>query len=57
MEIKITTEELQKRKLFVGTPMYGGACLGLYARSMIDLGVLCARYGVEYRYIIYSMRA
>ena len=47
MEIKITTEELQKRKLFVGTPMYGGACLGLYARSMIDLGVLCARYGVE----------
>jgi hypothetical protein len=46
MQIQVTTEELQKRKLFVGTPMYGGACHGMFSRSMIDLGVMCAKYGI-----------
>lgn len=50
MQISITAEELQKRKLMVATPMFGGQCAGLYARSMIDLTILCARYGVEMRF-------
>lgn len=46
MEIKIPIEELRKRKLFVATPMYGGACAGMYARSIADLSALCANYGI-----------
>ena len=37
MEIKVEISELQKRKLFVATPMYGGACAGMYTRSIADL--------------------
>jgi hypothetical protein len=49
MEIQIKVEELQKKKLFVATPMYGGQCNGQYARSMCDLTALCVRYGIEMR--------
>jgi len=34
MEIKINTDELRKCKLFVATPMYGGQCAGMFARSI-----------------------
>ena len=37
MEIKISLDELQKRKLMVATPMYGGNCAGMYTRSIADL--------------------
>lgn len=47
MEIKITIEELRKRSLFVATPMYGGQCTGMFARSMSELSVLCTKYGVQ----------
>lgn len=47
MKIELKKEELSKRKLFVGTPMYGGQCLGSFSRSMVDLGVLCAHWGIE----------
>lgn len=46
MEIKVEISELQKRKLFVATPMYGGQCAGLYARSISDLSALCAKYQI-----------
>lgn len=46
MEIKISLEELQKRKLFVATPMYGGQCAGMYARSIADLSAWCAKHQV-----------
>lgn len=49
MEIKIDIEQLRKKKLFVATPMYGGACNGMYTRSMCDLTALCTRYGIEMR--------
>jgi len=49
MEIQIKVEELQKKKLFVATPMYGGQCNGMYARSMCDLTALCLKYGIEMR--------
>lgn len=47
MEIKVSFEELRKKKLFVATPMYGGQCHGMFCKSMADLSAICARYGIE----------
>jgi hypothetical protein len=33
MEIKLSKENLEGKKLFVATPMYGGSCLGAYMKS------------------------
>jgi hypothetical protein len=46
MEIKIDLDILRKRKLFVATPMYGGACAGMFARSIADLSAICAQNGI-----------
>lgn len=46
MEINIPVEELRKKKLFIATPMYGGQCAGMFARSMTDLSSLCTQYGI-----------
>ena len=45
-EIKVPVSDLQKKKLFVATPMYGGACAGMYARSIADLSAICAKYEI-----------
>jgi len=50
MEVKVPIEELRKRKLFVATPMYGGACAGMFCRSTNDLSALAVHYGVEVKY-------
>jgi hypothetical protein len=50
MEIKLPVEELQKRRLFVATPMYGGMNAGMFARSTNDLSALGVRYGLEVRF-------
>lgn len=50
MEIKIQMEELRKRKLFVATPMYGGQCAGMFAKSSADLSALCAKYGIPLQF-------
>ncbi len=47
MELKIELAELQKRKLFVATPMYGGQCAGMYTRSISDLAAICAKYQIQ----------
>lgn len=47
IEIKIPIEELQKRKLFLATPMYGGQCGGMFTRSVADLAASCAKYGIQ----------
>jgi hypothetical protein len=49
MEIQIDIAKLQKKKLFVATPMYGGQCNGMYTRSMCDLTAMCLKYGIEMR--------
>lgn len=46
VNIKIPIEELKKRKLFLATPMYGGMCSGMYARSVADLAAMCASHGI-----------
>lgn len=50
MEIKISSEELRKKKLFVATPCYGGMTLGLYSKSCLDLQATCIQYGIECRF-------
>jgi hypothetical protein len=46
MKLEIKIEDLQKKKLFVATPMYGGQCAGMYTRSIADLSAFCARYQI-----------
>lgn len=45
-KIEIPIAQLQQNKLFVATPMYGGQCSGMYARSIADLSALCAKYSI-----------
>lgn len=37
---------LQKQKLFVATPMYGGTCHGMYTRAITDLTTTCTRHNI-----------
>jgi hypothetical protein len=46
VDIKVPIEELRKKKLFLATPMYGGQCAGMFARSVADLTALCTHYGI-----------
>lgn len=48
--VTLTVGELRKRKLFVATPMYGGACTGFYTSAMLDLSSLANKYGIVFRY-------
>lgn len=45
-ELTVKREDLQKQRLFVATPMYGGQCAGIYTRSIADLSALCTAYGI-----------
>ena len=50
MEINIPIEELQKRSLFIATPMYGGQCAGMYTKSVNDLASLCMHYKINAKF-------
>ena len=50
MKLRISQQELQARTLFVGSPMYGGQCYGLYANAMLKLGITCVEQGLKMRY-------
>lgn len=50
MELQVKVEDLRKYKVFVATPMYGGAAHGLYVKSVLDMQNLFARYGIECRF-------
>jgi hypothetical protein len=50
MKLEISVEKLRQNKLFVATPMYGGNCLGMYAKACLDLQGLCMQYGIEVRF-------
>lgn len=50
MEINIPVETLQKQKLFLAVPMYGGQCAGMFARSLADLTGLCSRYKIPLQF-------
>jgi hypothetical protein len=50
VKIEIKTEELRKYSIFVGTPMYGGNCAGLFTKSTNDLSMLCTTHQIPLRY-------
>jgi hypothetical protein len=50
MEISIKKEELQKKSLFVATPMYGGMNHGLYMKACLDLQSSCIQYGIQVKF-------
>ena len=50
MKTEVTIEDLQKYSLFVGVPMYGGQCAGLFCKSTNELSKLCATYGINIRF-------
>jgi len=45
-EVKVSIEDLRKRKLFLATPMYGGNSVGMYTRAVADLAAICAKYQI-----------
>lgn len=49
-EIKVPIEKLRERRLFLATPMYGGQCAGMFARSVADLAGLCTHYGISLQF-------
>lgn len=42
-------ESLKGKKLFVGTPMYGGQCTGMYTKSIADLCMAATKVGLPIR--------
>jgi hypothetical protein len=50
MKLRISQEELQQRTLFVGSPMYGGQCYGLYANALLRLGIMASEQGLKFRF-------
>lgn len=50
MEISIKREELQKKSVFIATPMYGGMNHGMYMKSCLDLQNLLNQYGVTAKF-------
>lgn len=50
MEISVKKEDLQKRSIFVATPMYGGMNHGLYAKACLDLQSICIQYGINIKF-------
>lgn len=49
MDISCSIEELRKRKLFVSSPLFGGQCYGSYTRSLMDLALTFAHYGIQFQ--------
>lgn len=50
MNLEITTEHLRKYSIFVGTPMYGGQCDGMFCKSTNELSQLCAQHGIPLKF-------
>jgi hypothetical protein len=45
-ELQVKVEDLQKNRIFLATPCYGGMCGGMFARSVADLSALCTHYRI-----------
>lgn len=50
MKLEVPVSELQKKSLFVATPMYGGQCYGSYTKSILDLSRVCHAYGIQVQF-------
>lgn len=47
MKFEISIEKLRNARIFLGVPMYGGQCNGMFARSLMDLTALMSKYGMQ----------
>jgi hypothetical protein len=47
MKLEVTIDKLKESSIFVGVPMYGGNCSGMFCKSTNDLATLCAKYGIK----------
>lgn len=47
MQIEVSITDLQKYSIFVGTPMYGAMCNGIFCKSMNDLIRLSTTHGID----------
>lgn len=47
MNLEIAVDKLKQASIFVGVPMYGGNCSGLFCKSTNDLATMCAKYGIR----------
>ena len=50
MKLEVKTEDLQQQRLFIGTPMYGGQCAGIFTKSTNDLSMLCTTHKIPMKY-------
>ena len=50
MQIQITRQQLQRMKIMVATPMYGGMCAGNYMGRMMELRSMCDKLGVHMKF-------
>lgn len=46
MNINVPYSELQKKSLFIATPMYGGQCFGSYTQSILGLSQRLSQVGI-----------
>ena len=46
VNVTLNRDELSKKKVMLATPMYGGNCSGMFAKSIADLAVLLNHWGV-----------
>lgn len=46
-EIQLNIEGMQKTKVFLATPMYGGMCHGLYTKSLMDTTAVSMNHGLH----------
>ena len=46
-QIELNIKEMQKMKLFIATPMYGGQCHGLYTKSLMDTTAVFMNHGIQ----------
>lgn len=46
-QIQLDIPEMQKNKVFLATPMYGGMCHGLYTKSLMDTTAVSMNHGLH----------
>lgn len=55
VELRIDKDLLRKQKIMIATPMYGGQCSGMYARSLADLTALATHHGIPIQmYLLFN---
>ena len=50
MKLEVSMEEMRTKKIFIGTPMYGGQCHGMFTKACVDLGMMASKYGVDMKF-------